>query len=324
MQRGQACGSAILELMTSATGQQFELHHTSALLGDLRATVAQVGASLRQMSVGSIEIVQGFAADQPAPYCAGAVMSPWPNRIDGGKWVHEGQELQFDINIVSQQNSNHGLLLEYPYELVSRTPSSVTLAAKIFERRAYPFLVETTVTYALGENGLTVTHTAINRSAAEAPYAVGAHPYFRFSEVDPTQLFIKSQAKTRTTVNERQIPIGEEATLATQFDLRAGIRLPEVFIDQDFTDLERDSAGNAHTYLLAPDGRGVDVWQDKTFQHVVIFTPGYFPTEDGGETYTAAIEPSTAAPNAFNNGKNLAWLKTNELFTATWGVTPIV
>jgi aldose 1-epimerase len=169
-----------------------------------------------------------------------------------------------------------------------------------------------------------VSHTAINRSTAEAPYAVGAHPYFRFSEVEPTQLFIKSQAKTRTSVDERQIPTGEEPTLGTQFDLRGGIRLPEVFIDQDFTDLERDSMGNAHTYLLTADGRGVDVWQDQTFRHVVIFTPGFFPAEDGSQTYTAAIEPSTAAPNAFNNGKNLSWLKTDQLFTASWGVTPIV
>lgn len=310
--------------MTSATGQQHELHYTSATLGELRATVAQVGAALRQMSVGSIELVQGFAVDQPAPYCAGAVMSPWPNRIDGGKWVYQAQELQFNLNIVSQQNANHGLLLDYPYELISRTASSVTLGATIFPRQAYPFLVETTVTYSLGENALTVTHTAINRSVADAPYAVGGHPYFKFSEVDPTQLVVKSAAKTRTTVNDRQIPTGEEATLGTVFDLRAGVRLPDVFIDQDFTDLEYDETGHAHTYLLAPDGRGLDVWQDQTFKHVVIFTPGFFPREDGSQTYTAAIEPSTAAPNAFNNGKNLAWLKTGELFTASWGVTPIV
>jgi len=304
--------------MTSASGQQHELHYTSAALGELKATIAAVGASLRQMSVGDIEVVQGFALDQWAPFCAGAVMSPWPNRIDGGRWVYKGQELQFNLNIVSQQNANHGLLLEHPYEVISRTPHSVTLGATIYPRQAYPFLIETTVTYALGENGLTVTHTAINRSSEPAPYAVGGHPYFKFSAVAPETLIVKSAAKTRTTVDERQIPTGEEATLGTQFDLRAGVRLPDVFIDQDFTDLERDDSGNAHTFLLAPDGRGLDVWQDATFKHVVIFTPGFFPTEDGGQTYTAAIEPSTAAPNAFNTGKNLAWLANGEHFSASW------
>jgi len=310
--------------MTSASGQQFELHYTSALLGDLKATIAQVGASLRQMSVGTIELVQGFAEDQWAPFCAGAVMSPWPNRIDGGKWVYDGQARQFNINIVAQQNANHGLLLEHPYDLISRTPHSVTLGATIYARHAYPFTVETTVTYSLGETGLTVTHSAINRSASDAPYAVGGHPYFKFSAVAPETLVVKNSAKTRTTVDERQIPTGEEATEGTVFDLRAGVRLPDVFIDQDFTDLEYDAEGHAHTYLLTQDGRGLDVWQDQTFKHVVIFTPGFFPAEDGSLTYTAAIEPSTAAPNAFNTGKNLAWLKNNELFTASWGVTPIV
>jgi len=290
----------------------------------LKATIAQVGASLRQLSVDQIELVQGYAVDQPTPYCAGVVMSPWPNRIDGGKWVYQGQTLQFDINFVSQQNSNHGLLLDYPYELISRTPSSVTLGATIFPRAAYPFLVETTVTYELGEAGLTVTNSAINRSSVEAPYAVGGHPYFKFSEVDAAELKISNQAKTRTTVDDRQIPNGEEATAGTAFDLRAGVKLPAVFIDQDFTDLEFDADGHAHTYLLTDAGRGLDVWQDETFKHVVIFTPGFFPTETGGQTYTAAIEPSTAAPNAFNTGKNLVWLQTGELFTASWGVTPIL
>ncbi|MEY4366838.1 MAG: hypothetical protein RLZ28_253 [Actinomycetota bacterium] len=310
--------------MTSATGQQYELHHTSAVLGDLKATVAQVGASIRQFSVGTIDLVQGYAVDQPAPFCAGVVMSPWPNRIDGGRWNYRGKTLQFDINVVNQQNANHGLLLDYRYELVSRTPSSVTLGATIFPREAYPFLVETTVTYALGETGLTVTHSAINRSTADAPYAVGGHPYFKFSEVDAAELIVSNQAKTRTTVDERQIPNGEEATEGTIFDLRAGVRLPAVFIDQDFTDLEFDEAGHAHTFLLTEQGRGLDVWQDETFKHVVIFTPAYFPTESGGKTYAAAIEPSTAAPNAFNTGKNLAWLKTDDLFKASWGVTPIL
>ncbi len=310
--------------MTLASGQQYELHYTSATLGELKASIAQVGASLRQMSVGSIELVQGYEAHEWAPYCAGQVMSPWVNRIDGGQWNYQGQTRQFNLNIVSQQNANHGLLLEHPYDLISRTPHSVTLGATVFARNAYPFNVETTVTYSLGENGLTVTHSAINRSSEDAPYAVGGHPYFKFSEVDAAELIIKSQAATRTTVNERQIPIGEEATAGTVFDLREGIRLPDVFIDQDFTDLERDGEGNAHTYLLTSDGRGLDVWQDQAFEHVVIFTPGFFPTANGGQTYTAAIEPSTAAPNAFNNGKNLRWLKTDELFTASWGVTPII
>ncbi|MEO0025109.1 MAG: hypothetical protein RL196_1550 [Actinomycetota bacterium] len=310
--------------MTLASGQQYELHYTSASLGELKATIAQVGASLRQMSVGSIELVQGYSAEQWAPYCAGQVMSPWVNRIDGGKWNYQGQTLQFNLNIVSQQNANHGLLLEHPYDLISRTPHSVTLGATVFARQAYPFNVETTVTYSLGEDGLTVTHSAINRSGVEAPYAVGGHPYFKFSEVDAAELIIKSQAKTRTTVNERQIPVGQEATAGTEFDLREGIRLPDVFIDQDFTDLERDAEGKAHTYLLTSEGRGLDVWQDATFKHVVIFTPGFFPREEGGQTYTAAIEPSTAAPNAFNNGTNLHWLKKDELFTASWGVTPII
>jgi aldose 1-epimerase len=41
---------------------------------------------------------------------------------------------------------------------------------------------------------------------------------------------------------------------------------------------------------------------------------------DGGKTFAAAIEPSTAAPNAFNSGRNLMWLEPGVEFVGRWGV----
>jgi aldose 1-epimerase len=98
------------------------------------------------------------------------------------------------------------------------------------------------------------------------------------------------------------------------------VRVGDQHIDEDFTNLPRDEHGNAHTYLRSADGRGLDVWQDEQFKHVVIFTPNYFPTIDGGKTSVAAIEPSTAAPNAFNSGRNLLWLEPGAEFVGRWGV----
>lgn len=308
--------------MICASGQQFRLSFSTPK-GELQATIAQVGASLREFRIGDIELVVPYAEDESAPLCAGIVMAPWPNRIDGGKWQYEGKTLEVDITIHSQQNANHGFMGRYPYALVSQTESSVTLAGTIYPREGYPFLVETTVTYALNENGLTVSHTAVNKSAKAAPFAVGGHAYFQFSAVPTADLNIKTNAKTFVKCNERQIPIEWIPTPTDAYNLADGVRIGDHFFDDDFKDFDRDDQGLGHTYLTAPDGRGLDVWQDESFGHVVLFTPDFFPTKNGN-VYAAAIEPQTAAPNAFNNGDGLVWLETDQQFSAAWGARVII
>lgn len=304
--------------MQSASGQQFRLSFSTPK-GELQATIAQVGASLREFKIGDIELVVPYAEDEPAPLCAGIVMAPWPNRIDGGKWQFEGKTLEVDITIHGQQNANHGFLGRFPYSLITQTASSVTLGAIIYPREGYPFLVETSVTYELSESGLTVRHTAVNHSDKAAPFAVGGHAYFQFSAAPTQDLTLKTNVKKWLKCNERQIPTDWLPTPTGDYNLSEGVRVGDHFFDDDFTDFDRDDQGLAHTYLTAPDGRGLDVWQDEKFGHVVLFTPDFFPTKNG-PVYAVAIEPQTAAPNAFNNGDGLAWIKTGEQFSAAWGV----
>ena len=309
--------------MTSATGEQYVLTHESPL-GVFTATITQVAASLREFRLGEIELVEPYSPDATAPLCAGQIMTPWVNRLDKGEWKYRQKVLHNPINLAEQQNANHGLMLDHLYDLVSLSDSAVSLHGKIAAREGYPFEVDTTVTYELTDAGLVVTHTAVNRSADAAPYAVGAHPYFKFSSVYAGDLVLKSGAATLTVVNPRQIPVAESSTVGSEFDLREGVRVRDKFIDEDFTNLPRDEHGNAHTYLLTDDGRGLDVWQDTAFKHVVIFTPDYFPARDGSRVHAAAIEPSTAAPNAFNSGRDLLWLENGEEFVARWGVNVVL
>ena len=305
--------------MTSATGEQFVLTH-KAPFGVLSATITQVGAALRLFSVNGIDLVEPYSEDAKAPLCAGQIMTPWVNRLDRGQWKYKGELLQNPITIVEQDNANHGLLLDHAYELVAQTESSVVLRGVIKPTAGYPFEVSTTVGYELTDSGLVVTHRAVNKSSEAAPYATGAHPYFKFGAVESADLILTSDAQTLTVVNPRQIPVAESATLGSALDLRGGVRVGDQHIDEDFTNLPRDEHGNAHTYLRSTDGCGLDVWQDEQFKHVVIFTPNYFPTIDGGKTSVAAIEPSTAAPNAFNSGRNLLWLEPGAEFVGRWGV----
>ena len=289
--------------------------------GLIAAEISRVGAALRYLAIDEVELVEPGKFDSLSPFCEGVIMSPWPNRIDGGKWQYQGRTLELPINLHEQQNANHGLLMDHQYELVAQSDSSVTLGALIHARVGYPFEVYTTVTYALVETGVKITHTAENRSAADAPYALGGHPYFKIAGVETEDLYLRSAAETVLVVDDRQIPIGTMPTEQSRFDLRSGVRVGDNFLDHDFTDLPRDSDGLAHTYLTAPDGRGFDIWQDEEFKHVVIFTPDFYLDELGSEKrYACAIEPQTSGPNSFNSGEDLNWLKQGQKFVATWGI----
>jgi aldose 1-epimerase len=287
----------------------------------LNATIARVGAALVSLTANGVELIEPGNLEAVGPYCEGIVMAPWPNRLEDGKWSHKGQTLEFPINLQSQQNANHGLLIDHPYDLVAATESSVTLGALIHARLAYPFNVYTTVKYQLVSSGIVVTHTAENLSEDEAPFAVGGHPYFQIAGVPTADLTLRSDAATVLEVNERQIPVGKSATAGTRFDMRAGVRVGDNFYDHDFTDLPRDESGIAHTFLTAPDGRGFDVWQGEEFKHVVIFSPDFYWDKSSDSTRVAlAIEPQTAGANAFKTGEDLKWLKNGEVFSASWGV----
>ena len=289
--------------------------------GELVAQISRVGAALRYLAIDGVELVESGDVDSLSPFCEGVIMSPWPNRIDGGKWTYQGRTLELPINLHDQQNSNHGLLMDHHYQVLAQTESSVTLGALIHARLGYPFNVQTSVTYELVEGGLRISHTAENLSTADAPYALGGHPYFKIAGVDTEDLFLRSDAATVLVVDDRQIPTGTMPTAHSRFDMRSGVRVGDNFYDHDFTDLPRDSDGLAHTYLTAPDGRGFDIWQDENFKHVVIFTPDfYFANLGDAKRFACAIEPQTSGPNSFNSGQDLIWLKQGQEFSATWGV----
>jgi aldose 1-epimerase len=306
--------------MLSATHQIIRLARQGKS-GLLTAGIARVGAALRYLAIDGLELVEPGEFGSLSPFCEGVIMSPWPNRIDGGKWQHEGRTLELPINLHAQQNANHGLLMDFPYEVLEQSDSSVTLGALIHARLGYPFDVYTTVTYELAETGIKISHTAENRSAGKAPYALGGHPYFKIAGIDTEDLFLRSDAETVLVVDDRQIPTGTMPTAHSRFDMRSGVRVGDNFYDHDFTDLPRDAAGLAHTYLTAPDGRGFDIWQDAQFKHVVIFTPDFYFAELGQEKrFACAIEPQTSGPNSFNSGEDLVWLNQGEVFKASWGV----
>jgi len=293
------------------TGIPFHLRR-----GDVTAHVAQVGAALRGLTVGGVEVVPAYPLGTPTPFGSGTVLVPWPNRIRDGIWTHDGEQLRLAITEPKLDNAIHGLLRYTPYQVAIRTDGEVELTATIFPQLGYPFQLDTSVRYELTDAGVHVTHTIVNIGADAAPVAVGTHPFVTIGDVDPGELVLTLPAATRFPVDDRLLPSPEEPVDGTAFDLRGGRRLADVELDDAFGGVRRDADGIARHTLTAPDGRRAVMWAGAGFDYVQVFTTERYP----GQRKAVAIEPMTAPADAFNSGTGLRMLVPGETWTLDWGV----
>lgn len=302
--------------MRAPTGEQYVLTRSTPL-GDAEAIITQVSASLRTLRIGGVDLTQPYGEFSTPPSGCGIVLVPWPNRVPDGKWELGGVTQQLDLSEPDRQNAIHGLLRFTAYRLIERTEDSVTLGATVFPQHGYPFLLETSVTYRLTDDGISVTHRIVNESDSPAPAAIGTHPFFQIGDVATDDLTLTVHAGSRFPVDERLNVSAEVPVDGTEYDLRGGKRVGDLRLDDAYGDVTFD--GDVSAVLTAPDGRTVALWQDDNFPYVQIYTTQDFPRGTG--TVTAiAIEPMTAPANAFNTGQSLRWLNTGEEWQATWGV----
>ena len=310
--------------MRAATGVQYELTAETPS-GRARAIITEVAAGLRSYALNGIDLVETFPAGSTPPMGAGIVLVPWPNRIRDGAWVENGVRQQLALTEPARKNAIHGLLRFSPYRKVARADDSITLGATVFPQSGYSFLLDTEVTYALAADGLKVTHVVRNVGSTDAPVALGTHPYLKIGDVPTGELVLRLAADTHIDVDDRLNPVGETLVDGTRFDLRAGVRVADLDLDDGFGGVTVADGRSEHS-LTAPDGRSVTLWGDENIRYVQVYTPRNFPTHSGDSAGVAirgqavAIEPMTAPADAFNSGAGLRWLNPGEAWTVRWGI----
>lgn len=310
--------------MTSPTGEQYGLALQTPS-GTLRATVTELAAGLRELSIGGTDLVQGFSAESSPPSCAGLPLLPWINRIPDGVWVGaDGVSHQLAITEPALNNAIHGLLRYAPYRVIERSESAITLGAQVFPQLGYPFHLDTELRYELVPNGITATHTVRNIGTGTAPVALGSHPFPTIGGVPTEDLVLTVNADTHIDVDGRLNPVGLTPVAGTAFDLRAGSpvsrRVGDLALDDAWADAHIVD-GEVEHVLTAPDGRTVSLWGDESFTFVQVYTTKSFPVAGTDAVTTAiAVEPMTGPANAFNSGQGLTLLAPGEELVATWGI----
>lgn len=281
----------------------------------VRAEIGTVAAVLRGLTVGGVALTESVPADSPPPMAAGIVLAPWPNRVRAARWDLDGTAQQLDITEVSRSNAIHGLLRNTEYEVREQSAGAVTLGALVPPQHGWPFLLDTWVRYQLRPDGLSVTHGVMNHADRSAPYAVGAHPYFRIGDASIEDLTLTVAASSYFEVDERMNPTAERPVAGTRFDLRAGVRVGDLDLDTPFGGIVPGAAAR----LTAADGATVELVQGADWRYLQVFTAREFPRPPG-RGLAIALEPMTAPPDALNSGQGLRWLDPDASWEGGWAI----
>ena len=301
---------------TSAySGQQVRITH-----GDQEAVVVEVGGGLRTYTAGGVDVVDGYGPEEMAPGAKGQSLAPWPNRLHGGTYRWDGEELEVPNDEAAQENALHGFLRWRSWSLEPTGEHGVVASVRLFPMEPYPFTLHVATDYTLGPDGLTVTTTATNEGSAALPWGHGAHPYLTVGTPTVDTALLRVPAASYLPTDENQIPTGVVAVEGTEFDFRAPRPIGALPLDYAFTDLDRDDSGRAWLELSAPGGRAVRFWVGSGYHYLELFSSDALP----GPLRRRAlgVEPMTCPPNAFVTGERVIRLEPGASSVLQWGITP--
>ncbi len=213
--------------MTSPSGEQFEIAH-----GAQRATVVEVGGGLRSYSSGERDVLEPYARESICDGAHGAVLAPWPNRLDGGRYEFDGRNLQLALSEPARGNAIHGLLRWRPWRALSHEPARVVMRARLHPEPGYPFDLEVSVEYSLGESGLVVVTTATNLGEGPCPFGAGQHPYLSPGRAPLEECALELRAATMILSDSaRGLPTERVPARGSAFDFNEPRALGESVID---------------------------------------------------------------------------------------------
>jgi aldose 1-epimerase len=301
-------------MSTPPSGRQFELSRD-----EQRAVVVEVGGGIREYSVAGRAVLEPYPLEQMCDGAHGAPLIPWPNRIAEGRYSFAGCEHQLDLSEPEKQNAIHGLLRWRPWSELEHGPDRVVLGARLLPMSGYPFALEVSIAYELGEHGLSVTTSACNIGEAECPFGAGQHPYVSPGEGPIDECTLALDAATRLVNDERhQVPVGREPVAGTAYDFRSPRPIGQLQIDDAFTDLGRDASGRSRARLGCPDGATVELWLDEHYPFFEVYSGDTLAPER--RRTGLGLEPMTCAPNAFRSGDGLLRLAPGQPLSMSWGV----
>lgn len=209
------------------SNQELKVFDLSA--GQLQATITNLGGRVMRLTVGGIDVVQGF--DHAEDYLPenhlsdfGAVIGRYANRLAGGKITVGGRHYQLPQN--NGPNCLHGGPRGWQYSIFDVEHSDgqhlVLRLASPDGDQGFPGAVRVRVAYTLMPSELRIDYHA--EAEAETVVNLTNHSYFNLSGDPSTSIHDHSlmiDADRYTPIDDVSIPLGEHASVeGTPFDFR--------------------------------------------------------------------------------------------------------
>lgn len=252
------------------------------------AEICLKGAYVRTLSLSGKELLKP-SHDWRETHGGMAMLLPYANRVRNAEYDWNGRVYHLPRN--NGEHSIHGLTRDVEWTVAHRGNNTISLWHKL-ETDQYPVPLYIKVGYSISSNSFTIEIEATNEGDIPAPFMAGMHPYFVFSdswrlESPRMLLFMKYE--------DSYFPDGTVTPrLAGSISSGSGESYDNTFI-----------AGQ-EVRLVSGD-RNVMI-RNNNMPFLVVYNGEY------SEGTSVAIEPMTAAPDAFNNRIGLITIDPGEQF----------
>lgn len=274
-----------------------------------RMILQKKGKLFTVISTGETD--EEFLADSSYP---SAILFPWPNRIQDGKYDLFGSDYFLPINEQPLNHAIHGFVYDRPFEIIAQhtddNEASMVLRYDYggdYEGYPFPFILD--VNYKLSsESGLLIKFSVTNKAEQDIPFGLGWHPYFRINDETADDWEVHFPAKYQFISDTRMIPETQKEVESSDW-----IALKDKNLDHAFL-LEKQEMALVKLHS-EKSNITVTIWQPASWQkfnYSVLYVP---PKRD-----CIAIEPMTCNTNAFNTGDGLMLLPIDGLYEIECGV----
>lgn len=297
------------------SGTQYELRRNA-----MTVTLTEVGAGLRTFTADGRNLIEGYAVSERCPGVRGHSLIPWPNRIEGGKYLWDGVDHQLALSDPAVGGAIHGLTRWASWDAVEHDDEHAIFRHVLYPQDGWDWVYVCVIEYVLDDEGLTVRTSAMNAGEKAGPYGTGAHPYLTAGTPTIDTVAVTAPGSLYLPVDDAGIPTGSAPVDGTPYDLRAPTPLGERQIDVAYTNLVRGPDTLVRVRLEAPNRDAVSLWANDAYPYLQIYTGDTQP--EPWQRTGLGVEPMTCAPDAFNSGDGLITLEPGDTHTAEWGIQP--